>query len=109
MIGYWKEFFYDPLNPETYKFLIDYVTWAMYAYPIFLLQLPLVTAILLTTFKPEHADLSRAVAVGTGQQLDGQAGVAHSPGRVDSRSQLEADVVTADSIAVQSRRFHKRQ
>ncbi len=62
MIGYWKEFFYDPLNPETYKFLIDYVTWAMYAYPIFLLQLPLVTAILLYTFKPEHNDLSRAVA-----------------------------------------------
>ncbi|GBE42482.1 sodium-dependent dicarboxylate transporter SdcS [bacterium BMS3Bbin10] len=62
MIGYWKEFFYDPLNPETYKFLIDYVTWATYAYPIFLLQLPLVTAILLFTFKPEYSDLSRAVA-----------------------------------------------
>lgn len=62
MIGYWKEFFYDPLNPETYKFLIDYATWAIYAYPIFLLQLPLVTVILLTTFKPEHNDLSRAVA-----------------------------------------------
>ena len=62
MIGYWKEFFYDPLNPESYKFLIDYVTWALYAYPIFLLQLPLVTGILLLTFKPEQADLSRAVA-----------------------------------------------
>lgn len=61
MIGYWKEFFYDPLNPETYKFLIDYVTWAIYAYPIFLLQLPLVTMLLLKTFKPEHDDLSRAV------------------------------------------------
>ncbi len=62
MIGFWKEFFYNPLDPETYKYLIDYVTWALYAYPIFLLQLPLVTAILLMTFKPEHADLSRAVA-----------------------------------------------
>ena len=61
MIGYWKEFFYDPLNPDTHKFLIDYVKWAFYAYPIFLLQLPLVTAILLTTFKPEHSDLVRAV------------------------------------------------
>lgn len=61
MIGYWKEFFYDPLNPETYKFLVDYVTWAIYAYPIFLLQLPLVTMLLLKTFKPEHDDLSRAV------------------------------------------------
>ena len=62
MIGYWRDFFYDPTNPETYKFLIDYVTWAMYAYPIFLVQLPLVTALLLFTFRPEHRDLSRAVA-----------------------------------------------
>lgn len=62
MIGYWKEFFYDPANPETYKFLIDYVTWVAYAYPVFLLQLPLVTVILLWTFKPEYRNLSRAVA-----------------------------------------------
>ncbi len=62
MIGYWRDFFYDPTNPETYKFLIDYVKWAAYAYPIFLVQLPLVTAILLFTFKPEYNDLSRAVA-----------------------------------------------
>jgi len=61
MIGYWKEFFYDPANPETHKFLVDYVTWMAYAYPMFLLQLPLVTLILFTTFKPEHRDLSRAV------------------------------------------------
>ena len=62
MIGYWKEFFYDPTNPETRKFLIDYVTWMFYAYPIFLVQLPIVTLILFATFKPEHRDLSRAVA-----------------------------------------------
>jgi len=62
MIGYWKEFFYDPTNPETYKFLVDYVTWMAYAYPVFLLQLPLVTVILLWTFKPEYRNLSRAVA-----------------------------------------------
>lgn len=62
MIGYWKEFFYDPTNPDSYHFLIDYVRWMAYAYPIFLLQLPLVTAVLLYTFKPEHKDLSRAVA-----------------------------------------------
>ncbi len=62
MIGYWKEFFYDPTNPETQKFIIDYVTWMAYAYPIFLLQLPLVTFVLLRTFKPEYHDLSRAVA-----------------------------------------------
>ena len=62
MIGYWKEFFYDPLNPDTRVFLIDYLTWMVYAYPIFLLQLPVVTTVLLLTFKPEHRNLSRAVA-----------------------------------------------
>jgi sodium-dependent dicarboxylate transporter 2/3/5 len=61
MIGYWKEFFYDPTNPDTAIYLIDYLNWMMYAYPIFLLQLPLVTMILLFTFRPEHRDLSRAV------------------------------------------------
>ncbi len=61
MIGYWKEFFYDPTNPDTHKFIIDYVKWIMYCYPIFLAQLPFVTFILLFTFKPEHKDLSRAV------------------------------------------------
>ena len=32
-----------------------------YAYPVFLVQLPFVTAILLWTFKPEYRNLSRAV------------------------------------------------
>jgi len=62
MIGYWQEFLYDPGNPETHKFLIDYVRWMAYAYPVFLLQLPLVTLVLMTTFRPEHRHLSRAVA-----------------------------------------------
>ncbi len=62
MIGYWKEFFYDPTNPETYKYLIDYAKWMAYAYPIFLLQLPFVTLILFTAFKPEYKRLDRAVA-----------------------------------------------
>lgn len=61
MIDYWKEFFYDPTSPESYKYLIDYVKWMLYCYPVFLLQLPLVTVILLRTFKPEYGDLSRAV------------------------------------------------
>ncbi|CCQ73849.1 DASS family sodium-coupled anion symporter [Magnetospira sp. QH-2] len=61
MIGYWKDFFYDPTNPETFKFLIDYVKWMTFAYPMFLLQIPFVTIILLFTFKPEYKDLSRAV------------------------------------------------
>ena len=61
MIGYWKEFFYDPTNPETAKYIIDYVTWMLYCYPIFLIQLPFVTIILLYTFRPEQKDISRAV------------------------------------------------
>ena len=62
MIGYWKDFFYDPSNPETQRFLIDYLRWMTYAYPMFLLQLPLVTLVLLFTFKPEYRDLTRPVA-----------------------------------------------
>ncbi len=61
MIGYWKEFFYNPLDPETYIYLIDYVHWMMYAYPLFLLQLPFVTLVLLMTFRPEYKDMSRAI------------------------------------------------
>ena len=61
MIGYWREFFYDPTNPETQRFIIDYVRWMMFAYPMFLIQLPFVTLILFFTFKPEYRDLSRAV------------------------------------------------
>lgn len=61
MIGYWREFFFDPTNPETRRFLVDYVSWMLYAYPMFLIQLPFMTMILLFTFKPEHRNLSRAV------------------------------------------------
>ncbi|MBO45091.1 MAG: anion transporter [Rhodospirillaceae bacterium] len=61
MIGYWKEFFFDPTNPETYKYLISYFKWMIYAYPMFLLQLPLVTLVLIFSFRPEFRDLSRAV------------------------------------------------
>ncbi len=62
MIGYWKEFFYDPAHPATYRYLVDYVKWMIYAYPIFLVQLPFVTMLLLMTFKPEYSRLDRAVA-----------------------------------------------
>ncbi len=69
MIGYWKEFFYDPGNPQTYKYLIDYARWMAYAYPIFLLQLPFVTLILFTAFRPEYRKLDRAVARLRGKVL----------------------------------------
>jgi len=61
MIGYWREFFFDPGNPETQRFLIDYLRWMIFAYPMFLIQLPFVTLVLFLTFKPEYRDLSRAV------------------------------------------------
>ena len=61
MIGYWQEFFVDPTDPATFVYIIDYLRWMEYAYPIFLIQLPFVTMILLFTFKPEYNDLSRAV------------------------------------------------
>ena len=61
MIGYWKEFFYDPTDPETRKFLIGYLDWMIHAYPMFLVQLPIVTTILFWTFRPEYRDMSRAI------------------------------------------------
>jgi sodium-dependent dicarboxylate transporter 2/3/5 len=62
IISYWKDFFYDPLNPETYRFLMDYVTWIIYAFPMFVLRLPIVTLMLIYTFKPEVTDMSRAIS-----------------------------------------------
>ena len=71
MIGYWREFFYDPSNPETAKYIIDYVRWMTFAYPMFIIQLPFVTLILFLTFKPEYSDLSRAV-VKLRQQVESE-------------------------------------
>lgn len=67
MIGFWQEFLYDPLNPETYKYLVDYVSWAIYCFPIFLVQLPLTSFIILKVFKPEYSSLNRAVVKLRGQ------------------------------------------
>jgi solute carrier family 13 (sodium-dependent dicarboxylate transporter), member 2/3/5 len=75
MIGYWQEFFYDPLNPETHRYIVGYLKWMIYAYPMFLVQLPLVTGLLFWTFKPEYTDLSRAVArLRTQVMIDGPLG-----------------------------------
>ena len=41
---------------------MDYVTWAKYAFPMFLLRLPIVAALLIYTFKPETTDMSRAIS-----------------------------------------------
>jgi sodium-dependent dicarboxylate transporter 2/3/5 len=54
---------------------MDYLTWMLYAYPMFLLQLPIVTVLLFWTFKPEQRDLSRAVArLRTQVMMDGPLG-----------------------------------
>ncbi len=62
IISYWKDFFYNPLDPATHRFLMDYVHWILYAFPMFLLRLPIVTALLIMTFKPEVTDMSRAIS-----------------------------------------------
>lgn len=71
MIGYWKEFFFDPSDPETRKFLVSYLDWMIHAYPMFLVQLPLVTLVLMKTFRPEYRDLRRAV-VRLRQQVEAE-------------------------------------
>ncbi|CAN5442923.1 DASS family sodium-coupled anion symporter [soil metagenome] len=78
MISYWKEFFYDPLVPETRRFLVDYVSWSIYAFPMFLIRLPLVTFLLMMTFRPETTDMSRAVTrLRTQVMMDGPLKPAH--------------------------------
>jgi len=61
MIGYWYEFFFNPIDPATRRYLVDYATWTLYAFPMFLLRLPIVTALLFLTFRPETTDMTRAV------------------------------------------------
>lgn len=62
IISYWKDFFYNPLDPATYRYLMDYVNWIIYAFPMFILRLPIVAALLVFTFRPETTDMSRAVS-----------------------------------------------
>ena len=62
MISYWKDFFYSASDPATKRYLMDYFHWGLYAFPMFLLRLPLVPLMLMITFKPEMKDLSRAIA-----------------------------------------------
>ena len=62
IISYWKDFFYDPSDPSTRRYLMDYVSWIIYAFPMFVLRLPLVAALLVFTFRPETTDMSRAIS-----------------------------------------------
>ena len=62
MIDYWQQLFFNPVDAASRRFLMDYATWMIYAFPMFLLRLPFVTAVLFLTFKPEITDMARAVA-----------------------------------------------
>lgn len=61
MIGYWREFFFNPANPETWQYAVDYLTWVIFAYPLFLIQVPFVTLVLFMTFRPKQKNIARAV------------------------------------------------
>jgi len=62
IISYWRDFFYNPLDASTYRYLMDYVTWIIYAFPMFLARLPIVAALLIFTFRPEVTDMTRAIS-----------------------------------------------
>lgn len=61
MIDYLRDSFYAIDDPATYQFKVSYLKWMIYAYPVFLLQLPLMHLILRYTFKTDLKDLGPAV------------------------------------------------
>jgi len=61
MIDYLRDSFYATDDPATYQFKVSYLKWMIYAYPVFLLQLPLMHLILRYTFKTDLKDLGPAV------------------------------------------------
>ena len=62
MISYWKDFFFNANDPATQRYLVDYMSWAKFAFPMFLVRLPIVAALLVFTFRPETTDMSRAIS-----------------------------------------------
>ncbi|BCS88952.1 SLC13 family permease [Pseudodesulfovibrio sediminis] len=81
MIDYLRDFFYAADDPATYDYTVSYLDWMIYAYPIFLIQLPLMHVILRWTFKTDIKDLGPAVRklkeqVGNEGALTGQHYVA---------------------------------
>lgn len=61
MIDYLRDFFYAGDDPATYEYKVSYLKWMIYAYPVFLIQLPLMHLILRFTFKTDITDLGPAV------------------------------------------------
>lgn len=68
MIDYLRGLFV-PGDPASHAYSVSYLDWMIYAYPIFLVQLPLMHVILRFTFKTDLTDLSPAV-----EQLREQVG-----------------------------------
>jgi solute carrier family 13 (sodium-dependent dicarboxylate transporter), member 2/3/5 len=62
MISYWRDLFYNADDPETYRYFMSYVQWIKYAFPMYVIRLPIVTLLLILTFKPETTDMSRAIS-----------------------------------------------
>jgi sodium-dependent dicarboxylate transporter 2/3/5 len=62
MIDYLRDFFYATDDPATYEYNVSYLKWMIYAYPVFLIQLPLMHLILRHAFRTELKDLGPAVA-----------------------------------------------
>ncbi len=62
MIDYLRDFFYAGDDPATYEYKVSYLKWMIYAYPVFLIQLPLMHIILRHAFKTDITDLGPAVA-----------------------------------------------
>ncbi|MEF2231476.1 MAG: DASS family sodium-coupled anion symporter [Pseudodesulfovibrio sp.] len=61
MIDYLRDFFWAPDDPATFEYSVSYLKWMLYAYPVFLVQLPLMHLILRFTFRTQLRDLSPAV------------------------------------------------
>jgi len=61
MIDYLRDFFYSADDPATSQYRVSYFKWMVYAYPVFLIQLPLMHLILRRTFRTEMTDLGPAV------------------------------------------------
>ncbi|MDD3310545.1 DASS family sodium-coupled anion symporter [Pseudodesulfovibrio sp.] len=61
MIDYLRDFFYAPDDPATWEYGVSYLKWMIYAYPVFLVQLPLMHLILRRTFRTDVLDLGPAV------------------------------------------------
>jgi sodium-dependent dicarboxylate transporter 2/3/5 len=54
MLAYWRELF---------GIQVGYFKWMLYAYPMVVIQVPLVSFLLYRTFRPELSDLSPAIAM----------------------------------------------